>query len=82
MELDTDPKVAARYHELIAALSPMERLARASRLSADVRTLAIAGLGKRHRGAGRDELRWRLAALCYGREMAERTFGALPRHCD
>ena len=75
---DTDPCVAARYHDLIGTMSPRSRLAQAARLSAGVRSLAEAGSRRRHPGAGERELRWRLTALCYGELLAERTFGPRP----
>ena len=78
MEFDTAPVVAARYHALIGALSPRQRLARAEQLSRDVRTLAMSGLRHRHPDANEVEIRWRFAALCYGSVLAERTFGPFP----
>ena len=75
---DTDPRAAAAYHRLIGAASPAERLEQAARLSRGVRALAWAGLRRRHPHAGEEELRWRFVALCYGRELAERTFGPRP----
>ena len=75
---DTDPRAAAAYHRLIGAASPAERLAQAARLSQAVRALAWAGLRRRHPRAGEDELRRRFVALCYGRDLAERTFGPCP----
>ena len=79
MPRDTDPRAAAADHRLIGAMPPAERLAQAARLSLGVRALAQAGLRRRHRKAGEEELRWRFAALCYGRELAERAFGPLSR---
>ena len=75
---DTDPHVAAAYHRLIGAAAPAERLEQAARLSRGVRALAWAGLRRRHPRAGEEELRWRFVALCYGRDLAERTFGPCP----
>lgn len=78
MDLDTAPAQAARYRDLIGALSGARRLEIAAQLSQGVRALAEAGLRHRHPGASRQELRWRLAALLYGRSVAERIFGPLP----
>jgi hypothetical protein len=78
MERDTAPEPAARYRQLIGAMTGAQRLERAAELSAGVRALAEAGLRHRHPGASAAELRWRLAALLYGRPIAERTLGPLP----
>ncbi len=78
MERDTAPPAAARYHERIGALPGARRLEIAARLTQGVRTLAEAGLRDRHRGASDEEIRCRLAALLYGRTVAERLFGSVP----
>lgn len=78
MELDTAAAPAARYRERIGALSGARRLEMAAQLSQGVRALAEAGLRHRHPGASGPELRWRLAALVYGRAVAERIFGPGP----
>lgn len=78
MERDTAPAEAARYWRHLARLSGAERLELAARLTEGVRDLARAGLRCRHPGASEWELRWRFAALLYGRQAAERLFGPLP----
>lgn len=78
MPLDTAPAAAARYRERIGALTGARRLEIAAQLSQGVRALAEAGLRHRHPGASEPELRWRLAALLYGRSAADRLFGTLP----
>jgi hypothetical protein len=75
---DTAPTALARYHELLRARTPLERLAQASRLTRSVRELALAGLRRRHPEAAEDELRVRLAVRLYGRELAGRLFRELP----
>jgi hypothetical protein len=78
MERDTAPAVAARYDAMIGALSGARRLEIAAQLTQGVRTLAEAGLRSRHPAANDDEIRCRLAALLYGRPVAERLFGTVP----
>jgi hypothetical protein len=78
MASDTAPEVAARYRERIRALPPARRLEIAAQLTEGVRTLAEAGLRRRHPDASGEELRCRLAALLYGRGVAERLFGRVP----
>jgi hypothetical protein len=78
MDLDTAPSVAARYRERVGALPGARRLEIASQLSQGVRALAEAGLRHRYPAAPERELRWRLAALLYGRGVADRAFGPAP----
>jgi hypothetical protein len=78
MKQDTAPEVAARYDAMIGALSGDRRLAIAAQLTEGVRAMAMAGLRSRHPGAGDAELRCRLAALLYGRDVARRLFGDVP----
>jgi hypothetical protein len=54
------------------------RLEIAAQLSQGVRAMAEAGLRDRHPGASEQELRCRLAALLYGRAVAERLFRQVP----
>lgn len=78
MRQDTDPKIAARYHELSAALAPCERLRIAAQLSQSVRELALAGVRQRYPDASFAEVRWRFTEVLYGTAVATRVFGALP----
>ena len=48
------------------------------RLSRGVRELALAGIRESHPEATEEELRVRLTVRLYGREAAERLFGAVP----
>lgn len=70
--------MAARYDQLLGELDGARRLEIAAQLSQGVRALAEAGLRHRYPGAAPRELRCRLAALLYGRPVAERVFGPLP----
>lgn len=75
---DTPPRSRDRYHELLAAQKPYERLAQSVRLTRMVRELAVEGMRARHPEAGEEELRVRLAVRLYGRAIAERLFGEVP----
>jgi hypothetical protein len=63
---------------MIGALPGARRLEITARLSAGVRAMAEAGLRNRHPAAPERELRCRLAALLYGRDVAVRLFGSVP----
>jgi hypothetical protein len=78
MERDTDPAVAARYDAMIGALSGARRLEIAAQLTQGTRAMAEAGLRNRHPAASDGEIRCRLAALLYGRDVAVRLFGNVP----
>ena len=75
---DTTEAASRRYHELLRARAPHERLAQAMALSKMARELAMAGLRARHPDASPAELRVRLAVRLYGRHAATRLFGAIP----
>lgn len=75
---DTSAKASRRYHDLLRARAPYERLAQAVALTKMVRDLAIAGIKARHPHADAAEIRVRLAVRLYGRAAAERLFGEVP----
>ena len=75
---DTTPEGDARYHELLRAQQPAARLAQAAALTQAVRQLAQAGIRHRHPQASDAEVRIRLTARLYGRDAAQRLFGAVP----
>lgn len=76
--LDTSKEADERYHELLRACAPHERLARADALTRMVRDLAVQGIRMRHPNATAHELQVRLAVRLYGREAAERIYGDVP----
>lgn len=75
---DTHGRALDRYHELLRAQAPHERLAQAMALSKMTRELAVEGIRRRFPDADEHELRVRLAVRLYGRESAVRLFGTVP----
>lgn len=75
---DTSGAALDRYHELLRAATPVERLKQAVKLTQAVRKLALAGIRQRHPNASAAEVRVRLAVRLYGREVATRVFGDVP----
>jgi hypothetical protein len=75
---DTSVKASRRYHDLLRARAPHERLAQAVALTKMVRELAVAGIKARHPNADASEIRVRLAVRLYGRAAAEKFFGPVP----
>ncbi len=78
MHEDTSAAAIARYHQLLRAQAPHQRLEQTNALIAAVRELAIAGIRARHPDASPQEVRMRLTVRLYGREIAARLFGAVP----
>ena len=78
MHRDTGFAAVDRYHQLLRAQAPRERLEQANALSKAVRELAVAGLRARHPEATPEEIRVRLTVRLYGRDVARRLFGQLP----
>jgi hypothetical protein len=75
---DTGSAAVDRYHQLLRAQAPYERLEQANALTRAVRELAVAGLRTRHPDATPEEIRLRLTVRLYGREVARRLFGRIP----
>jgi hypothetical protein len=73
--LDTSPEQREAYDARLRALSPLDRLAIMSRLSASVRRLAKAGIRAAHPDFSDAEVKRELAARLYGAEVAARLFG-------
>jgi hypothetical protein len=72
---DTSPEVEALQVALLRRLTPAQKWRQVCELVAAGDSLALAGLRQRHPGAGSDELRLRLAALKYERELVLAAFG-------
>ena len=75
---DTRSNALDRYHELLRAQAPHQRLAQAVSLTRMVRELATAGIRDRHPAASEEEVRVRLVVRLYGRDAARRLFGSIP----
>ncbi len=78
MKTETTGAALDRYHALLRAQAPYQRLAQAMALSRTVRELALAGLRLRHPAASEHELRVRLTVRLYGPEAARRLFESVP----
>lgn len=70
--LDTSPEAAEVQAAVFRRMSPSERLALASKLSEEVRQLALGGLRARHPGWDDQRLHDALLELILGPELAER----------
>ena len=75
---DTTIQADQRYHALLRARLPHERLEAAMSLSRAVRELAEAGIRSRCPEGDPDEVRVWLAVRLYGRAMAAKVFRAIP----
>lgn len=74
---DTSPEAEARYIALLQAMTLEERGEQVVRLSRAVRALCEAGVRERHPLADEVEVKARVAAITYGREVATRLFPAV-----
>lgn len=75
---DTSPDVEAKLLELLRAAPGWRTLEMVGQLNRTVRTAALSGLQSRFPEADEEDLRRRLAALLYGRELATAAYGPLP----
>jgi hypothetical protein len=75
---DTARTSLDRYHELLRAQEPHERLAQAVALSRMTRELAESGIRQRFPTASAEEIRIRLTVRLYGVDAARRLFGEVP----
>ena len=72
MHMDTTPEVEAIQFAFYRSAPTWKKLEMMSDLNRSMRTLAMSGLRKRHPNATPEELRYRLAELLYGAEIAEK----------
>lgn len=70
MHMDTPPEVEAIQFAFYRTAPTWKKLEIMSDLNRSMRTLAMSGLRKRHPQAGPEELRYLLAELLYGAEIA------------
>jgi hypothetical protein len=75
---DTHPKMEALQIRLWRQASPTQKMNMLAQLNASARTLALAGLRSRFPNASEDELRYKMAVLLLGEELAGKAYGDLP----
>jgi len=74
---DTDPEMEALQIRLLRQAPPWRKMEMLAAMNAAARSLALAGLRRRHPQAGQPELRRRLASLLLGEELAAKVYGGL-----
>jgi hypothetical protein len=74
--LDTSKAARRRQLEAIRAIPSAERLRIADAMSTDVRSLAEAGIRRRHPDASPEQVAWLMAKLIVGRDLATPAPGA------
>lgn len=72
---DTSPAALRRYYQLLARMSPADRIRIVASLSEAVRQLTMAGIKAAHPEASDATLRYLFVERTYGRESAQRRFG-------
>jgi hypothetical protein len=74
---DTAPDVEAKLLELLRAAPGWRKIEMMGALNRSMRRAVLCGLRERYPEADEEELRRRLAARLYGRELAEKAYGPL-----
>lgn len=74
---DTHPNMEALQIELWRRASPSRKMYMLAQLNASARTLALAGLRSRFPNASEAELRFQMAVLLLGEELAQKAYGDL-----
>lgn len=75
---DTHPKVEALQIQLWRQASPTRKMQMLAQLNTSVRLLALAGLRSRFPNASEAELRFKLAGLLLGEDLARKVYGESP----
>ena len=72
---DTHPKMEALQIQLWRQASPTRKMQMLAQLNASARLLAMTGLRSRYPNASEAELRFKLAGLLLGDELARKVYG-------
>jgi len=72
---DTHPKMEALQIQLWRQASPTRKMQALAQLNASARMLALTGLRSRFPNASEAELRFKLAGLILGDELANKVYG-------
>jgi hypothetical protein len=72
---DTHPKMEALQIELWRQASPTHKMNMLAQLNASARLLALTGLRAQNPDATETELRYKLAVLILGEELANKVYG-------
>ena len=72
---DTHPKMETLQIQLWRQASPTRKMQMMAQLNASARLLAMAGLRARFPNASESELRFKLAGLLLGEELASKVYG-------
>lgn len=76
---DTHPKMEALQIQLWRQASPTRKMNMLAQLNTSVRMLALAGLRSRFPNNSEAELRYKLAVLILGEELAAKVYGGTSR---
>lgn len=79
---DTDPKMEALQIQLWREATPTRKMEMVAQLNRAARLLAMSGLRSHYPQASEAELRFRLASLLYGEEIAQKVYGDYHHDAD
>ena len=74
---DTHPKMEALQIQLWRQASPTRKMGMVAQLNASARLLALTGLHAQFPRASESELRFKLACLLLGEEVAQKVYGEI-----
>lgn len=74
---DTHPRMEALQIQLLRQADPTRKIRMLAQLNESVRLLAMTGLRSRHPQASEAELRYMLACLLLGDELARKVYGEI-----
>lgn len=72
---DTHPKMEALQIELIRRMPPWKKISMIDGLNETVKALAVSGIKERHPEAPPEQIRFLLAELMLGAELARKVYG-------
>ena len=72
---DTHPKIEAMQIRLWREASPTRKMNMVAQLNKSARLLALTGLRSQYPQISESELRFKLAVLLYGEELANKVYG-------
>ena len=76
---DTHPEIEALQIRLLREMPVWRKLELLTQLNQMAYKFAMAVVRQRHPAASEAQLKWRMAALLYGEELAEKAYGPAPQ---
>lgn len=72
---DTHPKMEALQIQIIRRMPAWKKMSIVDSLNETVKTLALSGIKERHPNASPEQVRYLLAGMMFGAELARKVYG-------